>query len=127
MSGLTCKFYNFAGAAKVRNPPDMSYAARANVMNPTCMFSLGGRVTRHGSALGWDRPSGWSRRSLQGPDLRAALPQIRFEPSLPDAARFMSGGFCDLASSDWTVGERHSPFMASPAKTKTPTVIVAIT
>jgi hypothetical protein len=50
-----------------------------------------------------------------------------YQPSLPDAARFMSGGFCDLASSDWTVGERHSPFMASPAKTKTPTVIVAIT
>ncbi|EEB86404.1 sensory transduction regulatory protein [Roseobacter sp. GAI101] len=50
---------------------------------PTCMFSLGGRVTRHGSDLGWDRPSGWSRRSMQGQDLRAAPPQVRFEPKLP--------------------------------------------
>jgi len=54
--------------------------ANAAASRPTCMFSLGGRVTRHGSALVWDRPSGWSRRSMQGQDLRAAPPQVRFEP-----------------------------------------------
>ena len=37
--------------------------------------------------LGWDRSSGWSRRSLQGQDLRAAPPQVGLEPSLTNAAR----------------------------------------
>ncbi len=39
------------------------------------------------SALGWNWSSGWSRRSLQGQGLRAAPPQVRFEPNLTDAAQ----------------------------------------
>tara|TARA_R110002012_G_scaffold249988_2_gene427634 strand:- start:1252 stop:1431 length:180 start_codon:yes stop_codon:yes gene_type:complete len=47
------------------------------------------------SALGWDRPSGWSRRSMQGQDLRAAAPHDRSEPFLTDAAQRMNDRFCE--------------------------------
>ena len=55
-------------------------------------------------------------------NLGAAPPQVGSAPSLLDVARFTNGSFCDMALSDWIVGERHIPFIASPAKTKTPTV-----
>ncbi len=70
---------------------------RMAALRRTSMSHLRAKAAIDGSASGWDRLSGWSRRSLRGQELRAAPPQVRFEPKMKDAAtcstvRFRSGG-----------------------------------
>ena len=55
-------------------------ARRMTALRPTSMSRLHAKAAIGGSALGWDRSSGWSRGSLRGQELRAAPSQVRFEP-----------------------------------------------
>ena len=65
-------------------------ASAENVCKPPSLRKiLGAAAAPFMPASGWDRSSGWSRRGPQGQGLRAAAPQVQFEPSLPN--------FCDAA------------------------------